>query len=112
MTGNFLGSFLERDLDLIGLFQTLFHQFVWHAIGTQQRSLSIPVELGRILCLDKIEHRCNPYFFFSCKTHFFDCVSTTSLCWKSITANDYDMPAKGYYDSELRSSRRADQGLV
>jgi hypothetical protein len=70
MTGNLLGSFLERDLDSIRLFQTLFDEFVWHAIGTQQRSLSIPVELGRILRLEEIGHRRNPYFFFSCKTYF------------------------------------------
>jgi hypothetical protein len=63
MTGNLLGSFLERDLDSIGLFQTLFDQFVWHAIGTQQRPSSIPVELGRILRLDKIGHCCNLYLF-------------------------------------------------
>jgi hypothetical protein len=112
MTGNLLGSFLERDLDLIGLFQTLFDQFVWHAIGTQRRPSSIPVELGRILPLDKIRHHPNPYFFFSCKMHFFDRVSTTSLCWKSITANNYDLPAKGYHNSELGSNRRVDQGLV
>ncbi len=68
MTGNLLGSFLERDLDSIGLFQTLFDQFVWHAIGTQRCPLSIPVELGRILRLDEIGHHRNPYFFFSCKT--------------------------------------------
>ncbi len=54
MTGNLLGSFLEGDLDSIGFFQTLFDQFVWHAIGTQQRPSSIPVKLGRILHLDKI----------------------------------------------------------
>jgi hypothetical protein len=70
MTGNLLGSFLERDLDSIGLFQTLFDQFVWHAIGTQQRLSSILVELGRILCLEEIGHRRNPYFLFSCKTCF------------------------------------------
>jgi hypothetical protein len=70
MTSNLFGSFLERDLDSIGLFQTLFDQFVWHAIGTQQRPLCIPVELGRILRLDEIGHRRNLYFFFSCKTRF------------------------------------------
>ncbi len=48
------GSFLEGDLDLIGLFQTLFDSFVWHAISNQRRPLSIPVELGHILCLEKI----------------------------------------------------------
>jgi hypothetical protein len=70
MTGNLLGSFLERDLDLIGLFQTLFDQFVWHAIGTQGRPLSIPVELGRILRLDKIGHHRNLYFFPLVKSVF------------------------------------------
>jgi hypothetical protein len=63
MTGYLLGSFLKRDLDSIELFQTLFDQFVWHAIGTQQRPLSIPVKLRRILCLDEIGHCCNLYFF-------------------------------------------------
>ncbi len=54
MTGNLLGSLLEGDLDLIGLFQTLFDEFVWHAIGTQRHPSSIPVKLGHILRLDKI----------------------------------------------------------
>jgi hypothetical protein len=54
MTGNLLGSFFKEDLDLIGLFQTLFDQVVWRAIGTQRHPASIPVKLGRILCLDKI----------------------------------------------------------
>ncbi len=43
--------------------------------------------------------------FLSCKMHFFKCVSTNSSCWKSITANNY-------CNSEVRSSRRADRGLV
>jgi hypothetical protein len=93
MTGNLLGSLLEGDLDSIGLFQTLLDQFVWHAIGTQQRPSSVPVELGRVLRLGEIRHHLNLYFFPLVKTRFFDCVSTTSLCWKSITANDYDLPA-------------------
>ncbi len=63
MTGNLLGSFLERDLDSIGLFQTLFDQFVWHAIGTQRCPSSIPVKLGRVLCLNKIGHCRDLYFF-------------------------------------------------
>ncbi len=100
MTGNLLGSLLEGDLDSIRLFQTLLDQFVWHAIGTQQRPSSVPVELGRVLCLDKIRHRLDLYFFPLVKMCFFDRVSTTSSCWKSITANNYDLPAKGYYNSE------------
>jgi hypothetical protein len=63
MTGNLLGSLLKEDFDLIGLFQTLLDQFVWHAIGTQQRPSSVPVELGRVLRLDKIVHRLDLYFF-------------------------------------------------
>ncbi len=43
--------------------------------------------------------------FLSCIMRWFDHVSTTSSCWKSIVANDY-------YNSEIRSSRRADWGLV
>jgi hypothetical protein len=78
MTGNLLGSLLEGDLDSIGLFQTLLDQFVWHAIGTQQRPSSVPVELGRILRLDEIRHRLDLYFFLLVKTRFFDRVSTTS----------------------------------
>ncbi len=54
VTCNLLSSFLERDLDMIGLFQAFFDQIVWHAIGTQRHPASIPVELGRILCLDQI----------------------------------------------------------
>jgi hypothetical protein len=100
MTGNLLGSLLKGDLDLIGLFQTLLDQFVWHAIGTQRHPSSVPVELGRVLHLDEIRHRLDLYLFPLVKTHFFDRVSTTSSCWKSITANNYDLPAKGYYNSE------------
>ncbi len=65
MTGNLLGSLLKGDLDLIGLFLTLLDQFVWHAISTQRRLLSVPVKLGRVLCIDKIRHRLDLYFFFS-----------------------------------------------
>ncbi len=54
MTCNLLHSFLERDLDSIRLFQAFFNQIVWRTIGTQRHPMSIPVELGRILCLDKI----------------------------------------------------------
>jgi hypothetical protein len=54
MTGNLLDSFLEGDLDSIGLFLTLLDQIVWHAIGTQRRQASKPVKLGHILRLDKI----------------------------------------------------------
>jgi hypothetical protein len=54
MTGNLLGSFLEGDLDSIGLFQTVFNQVVWCAIGTQRRPGSAPVKLGHVLHLDKI----------------------------------------------------------
>ncbi len=43
--------------------------------------------------------------FLSCKMRWSDHVSTTSSCWKSIAVNDY-------YNSEVRSSRRADWGLV
>ena len=71
MTGNLLGSLLEGDLDLIGLFQTLLNQFVWHAIGTQQRPSSVLVELGRVLHLDKIRHCLDLYFFPLVKTRFF-----------------------------------------
>jgi hypothetical protein len=71
MTGNLLGSLLEGDLDSIGLFQTLLDQFVWHAIGTQQRPSSVPVEPGRVLRLDEIRHRLDLYFFSSCKNAFF-----------------------------------------
>ncbi len=46
MTGNLLGSFLEGDLDSIGLFETFFDQLVWHAIGTQTRPASTPIKLG------------------------------------------------------------------
>jgi hypothetical protein len=52
------------------LFQTLLDQFVWHAIGTQQRPSSVPVELGRILCLDEIRHRLDLYFFLFVKRVF------------------------------------------
>jgi hypothetical protein len=100
MTGNLLGSLLEGDLDSIGLFQTLLDQFVWHAIGTQQRPSSVPVELRRVLRLDKIRHRLDLYFFPLVKMRFFNQVSTTCWCWKSITASNYDLPAKGYYNSE------------
>jgi hypothetical protein len=94
------------------LFQTHFNQFVWHAIGTQRRPSSIPVKLGRILRLDEIRHCLDLYYFSSRKNAFFDRISTTSLCCKSITANNYDVPANGYYNSDICSSRRADQGLV
>jgi hypothetical protein len=100
MTGNLLGSLLKGDFDLIGLFQTLLDQFVWHAIGTQRCPSSVPVELGPVLCLEEIRHCLELYFFLLCKTHFFDCISTTSLCWKLITANYYDLPAKGYFNSK------------
>jgi hypothetical protein len=54
MTGNLLGFFLKGDLNLIGLFQTLFDSVVWHAIDTQRCPVSTPDKLGHILRLDKI----------------------------------------------------------
>ncbi len=56
MTCNLLCFFLEGYLDSIRLFQALFDKIVWCAIGPQRHPMSIPVkvELGRILCLDKI----------------------------------------------------------
>ncbi len=71
MTSNLLGSLLKGDLDSIGLFQTLINQFVWHAIGTQRRLSSVPVELGRVLRLDEIRHHLDLYFFPLCKNAFF-----------------------------------------
>jgi hypothetical protein len=54
MTYNLLSSFVEGNLDMIGLFQAFFDRIVWRAIGTQRCPLSIPVELGHILHLDQI----------------------------------------------------------
>jgi hypothetical protein len=54
MTHNLHGSFFEGDLDSSGLFQTLFAEVVWHAIGTQRCPASIPVKLECTLHLDKI----------------------------------------------------------
>jgi hypothetical protein len=53
---DFLGSFLEEDLDSIRVFQAFFDQLVWHAIGTQRSPASVPVKLGCLLSLDKIRH--------------------------------------------------------
>jgi hypothetical protein len=53
MTCNLLSSFLGGDLDSTGLFQTLFGQIVWYAIGTQRHSVSIPLKMGHVLRLDR-----------------------------------------------------------
>jgi hypothetical protein len=52
---DFLGSFLEGDLDLIRLFQAFFDQLVWSAISTQRSPASVPVEVGCLLSLDQID---------------------------------------------------------
>jgi hypothetical protein len=55
VTCDFLSSFLEGNLDTIGLFHALFDQIVWCSIGTQRHPVSIPVEMvGCILHLDQI----------------------------------------------------------
>jgi hypothetical protein len=54
VTCNFLSSFLEENLDTIGLLQAFFDQIVWRAIGTQRHPASISVELGHILRHDQI----------------------------------------------------------
>jgi hypothetical protein len=51
---DFLSSFLKRNLDRTRLFEALFDQIVWCAIGTQRRAASAPVKLGCVLCLDEI----------------------------------------------------------
>ncbi len=95
------GVLLKGDLDLIGLLQTLPDQLVWRAIGTQRRPVSIPVKLGRILCLDKIWHHHNLNLCWLGSCMGLDCVSLLDHAGVSTSA-------KNYYNSEIRSSRRAD----
>ncbi len=80
MTCNLLSSFLKGNLDTIGLFQAIFDQIVWHAIGTQRHPASIPVELGGILRLDQIQHCHNLDLSWLGLYVGLDCMST-KLCW-------------------------------
>ncbi len=82
VTCNLLSSFLEGYLDMIGLFQAFFDYIVWHAIGTQRCPASIPVKLGRVLCLDKIWHRHDLHLSWLESHVGLDCISTRSLGWE------------------------------
>ncbi len=97
---NLLGSFLEGNLDTIGLFQTLFNQIVWCAIGTQRHPKSNRLNWSVFCTLI----RSDIVRIFTCLDldHMWVLIAYLLDCAGILTS------ANKYYNSDLCSSRRAD----